>query len=395
MKPIHCLLLVCMVAGLAACSSASSNTNPDQAAFVTLLGQDTLAVEVFEHTPQGMEATVVLRTPRTTVQRYRLNLGAEGAFQHMETEIREPGSPGNADLLVEETYVIEGDSLKVTVTENGQTETRAIAGHGQMLPFLDMIHWPFDLMLMRAHASGQDSVTQDLFTGRGSLPFVVRRTSEGAMTATHPFRGTMAVDVDDEGRLLKLDAGATTRKLIVTRVPASEVDIEAIAARFAAADAAGMPFGALSGRGETTAQVKGATITVDYGRPAKRGREIFGALVPWGEVWRTGANQATHFTTNRTLKLGDLTVPAGTYTLFTIPEPGGGTLIVNRQTGQGGTTYNEDRDLGRVPMTARELPEPVELFTIAVEETGGGGELQLLWDRTALVVPFTVQGQGL
>lgn len=389
MKPIH-ILLVCAMAGLAACGPATSSTNPDQAAFITLLGEDTLAVEVFEHTPDGMEATVVLRTPRTAVQHYVLDLDDQGDLERMEVETREPGSAADVDPLSREVYELEGDSLRVTVTEDGETETRTVAGHGQMLPFLDMIHWPFDLMLMRAHESGQDSVTQDLFTGRGSLPFVVRQTGEGTMTATHPFRGTMVVDVDDEGRLLTLDAGATTRKLIVTRVPASEVDTDAIAARFAAADAAGNSFGALSGRGETTAEIDGARITVDYGQPAKRGREIFGALVPWGEVWRTGANQATHFTTDRALKMGDLDVPAGTYTLFTIPEPRGGMLIVNRQTGQGGTTYNQDQDLGRVPMTVRKLPEPVELFTIAVEESGAGGELQLQWDRTALVVPFSV-----
>jgi hypothetical protein len=390
MKPIY-FLLVCALAGLAACASATSNTaNPDQAAFVTLLGEDTLAVEVFQHTREGMEATVVLRTPRTTVQHYRLDLDEQGGFERMEAEIREPGSPPDAAPINREVYVLEGDSLEVTVTEDGESETRTIAGHGEMLPFLDMIHWPFDLMLTRAHASEQDSVTQDLFTGRGSMPFVVRRTGDGSMSATHPSRGTMEVEVDDEGRLLRLDAGATTRKLIVTRVPATDVDTEAIAGRFAAQDAAGNSFGALSGRGEATVQVNGATITLDYGQPAKRGREIFGALVPWGEVWRTGANQATHFTTDRALKMGSLEVPPGEYTLFTIPEAEGGTLIINKQTGQGGTTYNQDRDLGRVPMTMRKLPDPVELFTIDVEETGDGGELQLKWDQTAFVVPFSV-----
>ena len=209
------------------------------------------------------------------------------------------------------------------------------------------------------------------------------------MTVQHPFRGTMDVRVDEAGRLLHLDAGATTRKLIVERVPS--VDIDGLAELFAERDGAGRSFGALSGRGETNATVHGATIQVDYGTPSKRGRELFGALVPYGEVWRTGANRATHFATDRNLVLRDLEVPAGEYTLYTIPAEEGGLLLVNTQTGQGGTTYNADLDLGRVALTRTALDKPVELFTILVKETDEGGVLALQWGQTELSVPFGVE----
>lgn len=352
--------------------------NPDTAAFVTLLGQDTLVVERFRRTENGIEADVVLRTPETTVRQYRLDLDEAGHMARYEAT--EDG----------QTQVVTpvGDSLEVVITEGDSTQTRMVAGNAQALPFIDMVHWPFELMLMRA--VGQDSVTQALFTGRGTMPFVVHTTGEGMMTVTHPSRGTMDVEVDAEGRLQHLDAGATTRKLTVTRVPAFDTD--AFAQRATAMDAAGQAFGPLSGRGETTAQVDGATINVDFGQPVKRGRDIFGALVPWDERWRTGANRATHFETDRALSFGDVAMPAGQYTLYTIPNPDGGTLIINRQTDQGGTTYNEDQDLGRVPMTLTTLDEPVEVFNINVEDTSEGGELQIQWDRTAFVIPFTVDG---
>src|SRR5690606_31702569 len=152
------------------------------------------------------------------------------------------------------------------------------------LPFIDMVHWPFELALTRA--AGQDGPLP-LFTERGTVDFTLGTDEAGRRTLTHPFRGTMTVETDAGGRLQALDAGATTRALTVTRTDV--VDLDAFAARYAARDAAGQPFGPLSGRGETTAQVGGATISVDYGQPARRGRELFGALVPWGEVWRTGA----------------------------------------------------------------------------------------------------------
>jgi hypothetical protein len=218
------------------------------------------------------------------------------------------------------------------------------------------------------------------------------------MTITHPARGTMRVRVDARGRLLALDAGATTRKLLVERrpwMPAAAFD--ALAASWAGQDAAGRSLGALSGRGQMSATIAGARLTADYGTPSKRGRDIWGTLVPYGQVWRTGANQATHFTTDRDLVLGagadTLVVPAGRYTLFSIPERDGGVLIVNRQTEQAGTAYDAARDLGRVRLTARPLAEPLEVFTIAATPEGPGGLLRLQWDRTELVTPFRVGGR--
>jgi hypothetical protein len=143
---------------------------------------------------------------------------------------------------------------------------------------------------------------------------------------------------------------------------------------------------------DTTAQTIGqAHLIVDYGRPSKRRREIFGALVPYGVVWRTGANEATHFRTDRDVTIGGARVPRGTYTLWTIPAPEGWTLIVNRATGQWGTDYDKSQDLARIPMKLKTLSEPVEQFTIAIEPEGNGsGVLAMTWDMTRATVPIRV-----
>jgi hypothetical protein len=233
-----------------------------------------------------------------------------------------------------------------------------------------------------------------LLTGQRTGEFVFAAVGADSITITHPSRGTMRARVDAQGRLLGLDAGATTRKLVVERRPWMSID--ALASRWQADDAAGKSIGALSGRGAAKATIAGATLSADYGTPAKRGREIWGALVPYGQVWRTGANTATHFTTDRPLVLGEgshtLAVPAGRYTLFSMPTADGGTLIVSRDTGQAGTAYDAAKDLGRVPLRARSLDDVVEVFTIAFGEraAGSGGEIRLQWDRRELVVPFRV-----
>lgn len=148
----------------------------------------------------------------------------------------------------------------------------------------------------------------------------------------------------------------------------------------------------LSPRDTTEQTIGAAHLVVDYGRPSKRRREIFGSLVPYDALWRTGANEATHFRTDRDLMIGTLRVPRGTYTLWTIPARDGWTLIVNRQTGQWGTDYDKARDLGRTRMTVATLREPVERFEIAIERTrDGSGLLIMRWDTTQASVPIHVE----
>ena len=124
-----------------------------------------------------------------------------------------------------------------------------------------------------------------------------------------------------------------------------------------------------------------------------RGRTIYGGLVPWGQVWRTGANEATHLRTPADLQVGEALIPAGEYTLYTIPAEGGWTLIVNRQTGQWGTVYDQSQDLVRIPMPSSSLAAPVEMFTITI---GPGGEtdgiVHLDWERTRVSFAFDIAG---
>ena len=147
----------------------------------------------------------------------------------------------------------------------------------------------------------------------------------------------------------------------------------------------------LSPPAKAEGSVAGKTITVDYSSPRMRGRKIMGELVPYGKVWRTGANAATTLTTPSDLMIGTLHVPAGTYTLFTIPGETEWTLIVNKQTGQWGTRYDETQDLGRTAMAVAKLDKPLEEMTIAIRPgSGGTGVLAVEWENTSATVPVVV-----
>lgn len=134
----------------------------------------------------------------------------------------------------------------------------------------------------------------------------------------------------------------------------------------------------------------GKTITTDYSSPRAKGRQIFGGLVPYNEVWRTGANEATTFVTTANLNVEGKDVPAGSYTIFTVPAQDKWTLIINKKTGEWGIPYHYESDeLVRVPMQVGKTSGPVENFTINYEQSGAGCTLQISWENTQASVKFS------
>ena len=134
----------------------------------------------------------------------------------------------------------------------------------------------------------------------------------------------------------------------------------------------------------------GKAITTDYSSPRAKGRKIFGGLVPYGEVWRTGANDATTFVTTTNLTVEGKEIPAGSYTIFTIPAQDKWTLIINKKTGEWGIPYKYQSDeLVRVSMQASSTSGPVENFTISFGQNGGSCALQMSWENTQASVTFS------
>lgn len=149
-----------------------------------------------------------------------------------------------------------------------------------------------------------------------------------------------------------------------------------------------------------SADIDGDKITIVYGRPYTKDprsgekRKIWGGLVPYGKVWRTGADEATLLTTEQAIMIGDTAIPAGKYTLWTLPEAGGAKLIVNKQTGQWGTHYEEKQDLARIDLKKEALDKdmPVDQFTMEIEKSAaGGGVLKMRWESTQYSVAIAVK----
>src|SRR5579864_5282364 len=156
-------------------------------------------------------------------------------------------------------------------------------------------------------------------------------------------------------------------------------------------------FAACQGKPSPTASAScdlggGKSVKTAYSSPRAKGRKIYGGLVPYGEVWRTGANEATTFVTSTDVVVGGKAVPAGSYTIFTVPNADKWTLIINKKTGEWGIPYKYEGDeLARVDMKVSKLPSPVEDFTIAYDKSGNGCTMRIDWETTRASVDITAK----
>lgn len=329
----------------------------DSAAFVIRLGLDTTGIERYVRRGDRIEAVSVSRSPRTTTRRLTIWLAPDGSVARLATgagtgEMREstPPTPG-------------------------------------AIPLVGGFYVPWELALMQAFRAGADTTTVTMLSGSQPTPIPVRRTAPDRFALANQFDQPMGAYVDRAGRLqaLAIEGGGAT----VERV--RWLDIESLAREFAARDQAGRGLGTLSPTDTARAAIGGAAISVIYGRPALRGRDLR-VLVPLDQLWRTGANNATELRTDRSLRIGSVTLPPGSYSLFTIPRADRWTLVINRQTGQSGLAHDESQDVGRVEMTVAPLPSFVDRFTIVVEPDAMGGVLRFQWGGSEARIPFRVEG---
>ena len=360
-------------------------------AFIVRLGSDTTAVERFTRSGNSYQVEQALRSPRTSFRHTHLEVTPTGHVATTFLMLHSIDNPSGPLLGSTKLTHGAGDSATVEMKQGDSTTTRRVPLPDGAIPSLPQSFLGYELAAMRVRATKADSMSITLVNPSGDqTPIVVRRVGADSMTFTLPFL-TYRAHVDPGGRIRHL---YQPRGTAVERVP--DVDVNAIAKVWAALDAAGKGMGPLSPRDSTSARIGEAKITVRYARPSKRGRVIFGDIVPWDTVWRTGANDATVFTSDTDLLIGNEMVHAGSYTLFTIPSRNGTTLIINREIMRGGeplagTDYDASKDLARIPMTTKTLATPVEKLTIEVVPRGNEGVLRIVWDRREMTVPIRLR----
>jgi DUF2911 family protein len=370
-----------LIAALAIPSAVPAQTGQ----FLVRLGHDTLAIEQYTRSADRLEGEQVVRSPRTAHRLYTVTFGPDGVVERFELITRNvSGGPGPMERRATATF--SGDSAVVTVPRGDSTATLRVKTGPGTLPFLGQGYALVEEVARRARAAGGERYTTTMLSLGDTEPLEVTATRLGpdSMTLMLGPIGPLRARVDAQGAVLGLSGVGGTMQVTVERVQG--LDLTALGKAFAPRS-----LGTLSPSDSVRANVAGTAVVVRYSRPSMRGRVIFGSIVPWNQVWRTGANEATVLETSADLTVAKTTVPAGKYTLWTIPSPGGWKLIVNKNTGQWGTDYDAQYDLARLDMKVESLRQPVEQFTIAIEPKGKRGVLKLEWDKTRASIPFSAE----
>lgn len=372
--------------------TAGAQIPADSGTFVMRLGRDTLKVERFVFRDGVLRSESVRRGAGVELQVVDALLDRDGSIARVQMRLYDWPIDSAARPSGGSLAYVDGDSTILELGLPPNVQRSAYPGRGHVLslgvyPFVFALYVP-----LAAHAPariGDTLVLQQMTSTVGLQRLTVRRAAPDLVTVASSVMGMMHMRVDGAGRLRELDGIGSSMNFHGERV--AWVDLDSVARSFDRMNRATGAIAAVSPRDSAVATVARARIKVDYGRPSTRGRVVFGGIVPWDRVWRTGANVATHFTTDRPLAFGGALVPPGQYTLYTLPSQGGWTLIVSRKTGQWGTEYDPSQDLVRIPMRTHRLATPVEQFTIVLEPRGPDGMLRLLWDFIEASVQFSVR----
>lgn len=358
------------------------------ASLVYRLGKDTVAIEQYTRTSGGITGEMVQRSGAAVVWwRYALTLGADGRPASAVLARVPIDGALPAGTPRETRITVSADSVVRDVVYADSVQRRAFVAPRALVNFPTFIYGPTELLAeWRRAGTTIDSLPALGMTG--TLGFTGATAIGGDLWRLRGGAYAMVLRFDATSRLQELDGSGTANKVIATRGPGG-IDLAAVARTM-------RPTGVLSLRENVRAAFDpGGMVVIDYGRPQVRERTVWGGtLVPYDSVWRTGANDATHLFTTRTLTMGPLVVPPGMYTLWVQHTRTGTWLIVNKQTGLWGTQYDAAQDLGRVPMTVTDATGFQEVFRIAVLSAGTtSGTLELAWGDKVARVPFTVSAR--
>ena len=391
---MHHRRLVLLVGTL--CAISCGQAPAETWGFVATLGNDTTSVERITRRGDRIESDAVGRSPVVVRRRWEATLAPDGSLRHWTMDTHIPNAPPGQQDLHHELEMGDG-ALHVVRQAGSDTIDRPFRDpYMRTVPWNAFVYGTYEL-LFQAARDLPDSIRvgQYFFEGwsEGKLGWArLRRLGEGRIAiASTGLAGSGEARMDSAGRMLSYSGEGTTYHQEVRRI-AETPDLDSLFERFAAAErTSGMPR-ALSERDTSLATIGRAALAIGYSRPLRRGRTLVGALIPYGQVWRTGANAATQLSTSAPIRLAGVALDSGAYTLWTLPERDGVQLVINRETGQWGTGYQARHDIARVPMRVETLDAPVEQFTIRVDPASS--RLVMEWGTFRWSAPVEAGGGG-
>jgi hypothetical protein len=398
--PMRTGLAFALLGVLAACSSPPA----ERYGFVALLGNDTVSLESVTRQGNTLTSDEVDRFPILRRRHTVITLGSESEIRHLAMDIETPREPDSGRQR-HVTADVTADSVILRKRDRATNYRWAFGTRGGVaMAHLPQMYSLYELYFEAALARGQqlhvpinDTVQiRQFYIDREFDRFPLHRgivwdRGAGKVEIAHDWlAGIGEAQLDSNQRLVSYNGHRTTYKVMVRRV-AEQPRIDTVYAQWKSREAQ-VGVQALSAREHTRATIGRAMFIVDYSSPKARGRTLLGDVIPYERVWRTGANAATQLSTSAPITLAGIRMPAGNYTLWTLPHEHGAELIVNKQTGQWGTSYDESQDLARAPLQSATTDSTVESFTISVlPRDARHGTLVLAWGPFRWSAPIVVQ----
>lgn len=365
----------------------SYGQRPYTASFVAKLGRDTVIVETYGMVANHLYGKAFLRYPEDQIGVFDFHFYPDGSIRHYSISMMKPDSSyvplsGTQGLFCENDSCTWFASWDAAETEYVNTRpARQMDFVGGWTPTLALIEWN----CMRLMKSGKPSLPLTMINDYVGIRHIsISRGNRDTLLFGGPFLEYTKLKVTEEGRITQYDGTGTPWNYIATKHP--PIDVDEVAKRLSRTPKIGIP----SPEVKVSFPIRNDTIRLSYGRPSRRGRVIFGGIVPFDSVWRTGAGDPTQITLPFDIRIGKTTIPKGSYTLYTIPRPDEWTLIFNTDLKQWPTDPNRTKDFAYIPLKLKRPDQAYETFTISIEEQKGRGIMRFIWDETEAYVLFEV-----
>ncbi len=378
------LLLLCISAG-------AQKLHQYKGSLVYTLGPDTSAVGNFEINGNEFKLTVVSLSPNVNVSKLKGAFFPDGQLKHLEGNNYIPVK-GKDSVLYTFKLNYDRDTTFIETKRGSKSVIRkypvkimvANSFGGDVLVFMPA------LLVNFAPKNVGDSAVSNHIVFNSPRKFIIKKTGDRKMLLGSAVMGMFTVFLDNNGQLQSVDGIGTSFNIKGTAGP--YLDIDSVITASLKHQQLHPKLAIINQLDSVKTTVNSADIKIIYSRPSVRNRVIFGEVVPWNRVWRTGADGATKISLSKPLYFNGKELPAGDYSIFTLPTPNGWTLIFNKQADIWGTEHNAAYDFLKIPMFTESLNEPVELLTFAVVSEGSnGGFISVSWDKLKADVSFTTK----
>lgn len=396
-------ILFLLTACLFAVNSLAQNTRilndkaePYTATFVAQWGNDTASIETFTIAGNYVYGQAIHLYPEPHLRHFTFRYHDDGSMRSMDIQYFDLNNTSlplqsKSGLLPYRLAMDDRDGVIDFRIFDKDEEVQSVHlthrmdFNGDWVPIFGQWQWLTDLLV--EGRLGQN--LKFLNASVGIYELEVKQSAADTVIFVSSISAPIKLILDADKKIKKVDAMGSPWNIIINRTE-SPLDLEKYTKRFAQKPIIGRP----SPLVENTFSIHGLDMHVRYHSPRKRGRKIFGNVVPYGVVWRTGAGSATTISFEKDLKFSDQVIPKGSYNLFTIPGKDSWQLIFNTEENAWGSAYRAEYDFAKTEMTVSQLPQTVDQFIISMEENKKGGILKLAWDDTQATAAFQILEEG-